>query len=155
MLGHLQEYLGNKLMPNKAFTLKLSVAIAVVFIGACSTADESPDEVFREYRRHVAAGLTFEEEMSFYSSRNRQQIESRIAAKEPTIMTLPEYLAWSSKMSRCTEIKITDESVSTDVASLTYDVTKICEDYSDDRVKLQVRLVREYGWKIDEMKFVF
>ena len=142
-------------MLNKTFTFKLSVAVAVAFgiIGACSTADESPGEVFHEYRRQVAVGLTIEEKMPFFSSRKKQEIESRIAAKDPTVS--PEWDALEGNMIRCTEIKLTGESISTDVASLTYDVTSICEEHAGDRAKLRVRIVNENGWKIDEMVYAF
>ena len=42
-----------------------------------------------------------------------------------------------------------------DVASLTYDVTSICEEHADDRAELRVRIVNENGWKIDDMVYAF
>ena len=142
-------------MLNKTLIFKLAVAIAVPFgvIGACTTADESPDEAFRDYRRQVAAGLTIEEEMSFFSSRNRQETESSIAAKDP--LFAPEWNEMHINIAKCTEIQLTSESVSADVALLTYDAVNICDDYADDLLKLRVRLVKENGWKLDEMKIEF
>lgn len=141
-------------MVNKTFSLKLAVAVtgALGFIAACSNAEKSPDDIFQEYYRKAAAGLTVDEEKAFFSARKQQEMASRRDAIEEPART--EVAAYIVKVFECSEIKLAEESISAGAALLTYNAVSICEPTTGDTVKLRVPLVDENGWKIDDIEIV-
>ena len=140
-------------MLNKAFTLKSLVVVSVGFglIAACSTADQSLDDIYREYHRQAAKGLSIEEERAFLSSRKNKEMASEREAMDAS--TRAQIAPLVVDLFRCTGLKLVDESVNTDTALLTYEVVGICESTAGDTGKLSVRLVMENGWKIDDIKY--
>ncbi len=138
-------------MLNKAFTLKPLVAAVAGFglIVACSSADQSPDDIYQEYHRQAATGLSIEEERAFLSSRKNKEMASEMEAMDAA--TRAQIAPLVIDMFRCMGLKLVDESVNTDTAFLTYEVVGICESTAGDTGKLSVRLVMENGWKIDQI----
>ena len=138
-------------MLNKAFTLKSLVVVAVGFgwIVACSSADQSPDDIYQEYHRQAATGLSIEEERAFLSSRKNKKMASEREAMDAS--TRAQIATLVVNMYSCIGLKLVDESVNADTAFLTYEVVGICESTAGDTGKLSVRFVMENGWKIDDI----
>jgi hypothetical protein len=134
------------------FAVFLDIIVVVVGFGlivACSTADQSPDDMYQEYHRQVATGLSIEEERAFLSSRKNKEMASERKAMDAS--TLAQIAPLVVDTFRCMGLKLVDESVNTDTAFLTYEVVGICESTAGDTGKLSVRLVMENGWKIDHI----
>lgn len=134
-------------------------ALLILSLGACAS-PRDPSDVYEEYNQRVIAGMSFEEEMDYFTSRKRQEVEQQL----PEMMSrtgrtraevIDVYQDFSRQMAKCTEITLAEERIEEATAYLVYDQRDTCGSESGTNEaggKQSVRLVDEDGWKIDEVE---
>lgn len=127
---------------------------------ACGQAELAPSEVYLNYHARSAQGLSFEEESSFFSARQVASIDEKIASmEEQTGRSRDEltelYLDMSRDSAKCSSLSLVKERIEGDAAFLVFDATNSCPDESISDARHEVKLVREDGWKLDEVEIIF
>ena len=132
------------------------VATATSVLIGCTT-DRSPSQVYHEYNSKVIDGITFDEEKTYYSKRKLQEIESKMPQYMAQMeMSREEVIKNSLKLYRdvvrCKEIKLIKETISGEVSILEYAQRDICGNTSTIQENQVVRMVKENGWKLDNVE---
>lgn len=133
------------------------LALLLIVLAGCQK-QEAPDAFYERYYQKSASGIaTLEEEAHFYSARKRADVEQKIPAMMKMMgKTRDEvarvYLDMSQTLARCKKIELAGQSVSGNVAELTYRQTDVCGSTSTSPESQKVRLVNEDGWKIDHVE---
>lgn len=134
-------------------------ALLILALSACSSS-KAPSAVYEEYNQRVIAGMSFEDEMEYYTRRKRLQVEEQF----PELMSrmdrtraevIETYQRVSREVAKCMEITLADERIDGATALLVYDQTNTCEGTSADggaSGKQSIRMIDEGGWKIDEVE---
>lgn len=135
--------------------LWLLAACATLPLVACSDS-ETPQAAYAAYHRGIVDGISYEQEASWYSARNREVVESRIdALMERTNRSRDEvlayYLSFTREYARCVDIELMEVSVEGLHAELLYQQTNHC-DSSEAMPQRLIYMVNENGWKIDKME---
>jgi hypothetical protein len=151
--------------------LVLALALMTVLVVACGKPAEAPTETstgaaiqspvdfYLYYHARTAAGMSFEEDVSFHSSRAVADVESKVnSMMERTGKSRDElealYLELSQGGAQCTELALKDERIEGDTAYLEFDTIDTCPSVPSDISIHRVKLVREDGWKLDEVEIV-
>lgn len=134
-----------------------AVALLVCLFAACGGDGQTPSQTYLDYHRQSAEGMAFEEEKGWYSQRKLADVEAqlpRMAAQmnrsEDELVAL--YMEMSQAAAGCAELTLVDESIDGDVAVLVFDAASTCDDASD--AQHRVRLLREDGWKLDDVEIL-
>ena len=151
--------------------LAAALALVTVLVVACGkpsevptgtmteAAPQSPADFYLYYHARSAAGMSFEEELSFHSSRAIADVESKVESMmERTGKSRDElealYLELSKGGAKCTALTLTDERIDGNTAHLEFDTENTCPAVQSDISKHRVKLVKEDGWKLDEVEIV-
>lgn len=152
-------------------TLAAALTFVIVLLVACgkpaeaptdtSTEDaiQSPVDFYLHYHARSAAGMSFEEDVSFHSSRAIADVEGKVESMmERTGKSRDElealYLELSQGGAQCTALMLTDERIEGNTAYLEFDTENTCPSVQSDISKHRVKLVKEDGWKLDEVEIV-
>jgi len=133
----------------------LSLALFVFLLFGCST-EKSPSLVYIEYNSKIIVGISFDDENDYFSKRKQQEVE----LKMPQYMkqmnksrdeVIAIYLEFSKGLAKCKEISLVSEIIETNKASLEFSQKDICGNESTSTAKQLVKMVKEGGWKIDNV----
>ncbi len=119
---------------------------------------EAPNVFYERYYQQSAAGIaSLEEEARFHSARKHAEVERRIPAMMALMNKSREEVArieldMSGTLARCKQIELAEQSVSGNVAELTYRQKDVCGGASTAPQTQKVHLVNEDGWKIDRVE---
>lgn len=130
---------------------------AALQLVACSAGD-TPQAAYAAYNRGIVDGISYEQEASWYSARNREVVEARIdALMERTNRSRDEvlayYLSFTREYARCVDIELIQANVEGAQAELLYRQTNHC-DSSEAMPQRKVQMIDENGWKIDQMELL-
>jgi hypothetical protein len=151
--------------------LAAALAFVTVMLVACGNpsdaptgklteaAPQSPVDFYLYYHARSAAGMSFEEDVSFHSSRAIADVERKVESMmERSGKSRDElealYLELFQGMAQCTALTLTDERIEGNMAYLEFDTENTCPSEQSDISKHRVRLVKEEGWKLDEVEIV-
>lgn len=133
------------------------LALLLIALAGCQK-QEAPNVFYERYYQKSVDGIaTLEEEAVFHSARKRADVEQKIPAMMKMMGKTREevarvYLGMSQTLARCKKIELDGQSISGDVAELTYRQTDVCGSTSTSPETQKVRLVNEDGWKIDQVE---
>lgn len=138
----------------KAFKLIL-LSITLFLLAACSS-DKSPSEVYEEYNAKVVQGINFVDDKAYYTKRKLKEVESKFpqymkSMKKSREEVIEFYIDFSKKLAECKEIKLVKEVVENNTATLEYSQKDICGNESSSKEKQTIRMIKEGGWKIDDV----
>ena len=133
----------------------LSLALFVSLLFGCST-EKSPSLVYIEYNSRVIAGISFGDEKKYFSKRKQQEVESKMPQymkqmNKSRDEVIAIYLEFSKGLAKCKEISLVSEIIETNKASLEFSQKDICGNESTSTAKQLVKMVKESGWKIDNV----
>ncbi|MBV1909791.1 MAG: hypothetical protein KUG78_10755 [Kangiellaceae bacterium] len=136
-------------------TKSLSSVLLASLLFSCSV-EKSPSQVYIEYNSRVIAGLSFDDEKVYFSKRKQQKVESKMPQymKQMTKSrneVIAVYLEFSKSLAKCKEISLVSEVIETKKASLEFSQKDICGNESTSTEKQVVKMVKEGGWKIDDV----
>ena len=136
-------------------TKSLSSVLLASLLFSCSV-EKSPSQVYIEYNSRVIAGLSFDDEKVYFSKRKQQEVESKMPQymKQMTKSrneVIAVYLEFSKSLAKCKEISLVSEVIETKKASLEFSQKDICGNESTSTEKQVVKMVKEGGWKIDDV----
>ena len=136
--------------------LILAAAACVLF--ACSKPGETPAEVYLDYHARSAEGMTFEEDITYYSAATLATVEDRIASLvERSGRTREEaielYLDLSQAGAKCSRLELVEERIDGATAELVFNASSTCPDASSPSQQ-KVTLVLEGGWKLEDVEIV-
>ena len=136
-------------------TKSLSSVLLASLLFSCSL-EKSPSQVYIEYNSRVIAGLSFDDEKVYFSKRKQQEVESKMPQymKQMTKSrneVIAVYLEFSKSLAKCKEISLVSEVIETKKASLEFSQKDICGNESTSTEKQVVKMVKEGGWKIDDV----
>ena len=151
-------------------TLAAALMFVTVLLVACgkppeapigtstAAAIQSPVDFYLYYHERSAAGMSFEEDVSFHSSRAIADIERKVEAMmQRTGKSRDElealYLELFQGAAQCTALALAGERTEGNTAYLEFDTENTCPSDESD-VKHRVKLVKEDGWKVDEVEIV-
>jgi hypothetical protein len=152
-------------------TLAAPLAFVAVLVVACGkpseaptgtlteAAPQSPVDFYLYYHARSAAGMSFEEDVTYHSSRAVADVDGKIQSMmERTGKSRDEviqlYLDLSQGAAHCTTLTLLDERIEGDKAYLEFDTDNTCPEEQSDISKHRVKLVKEDGWKLDEVEIV-
>lgn len=133
---------------------------AVFLLSACGQQSQSPSDVYLAYHERAAQGMSFDEESSYFSARQRAGLDEKIASMmERTGKSHDEitslYLDVSRDTAKCSTLSLVEERIEGDNAYLVFDATGSCPDTATSDSRHEVKLVQEGGWKFDEVEIIF
>ena len=136
-------------------TKSLSSALLASLLFGCSV-EESPSQVYIEYNSRVIAGINYDDEKFYFSKRKRQEVESKIPQymkqmNKSRDEVIAVYLEFSKGLAKCKEISLLSEAIATETASLEFSQRDVCGNESISTEKQVVKMVKEGGWKIDDV----
>jgi hypothetical protein len=136
-------------------TKSLLLALLVPLLFGCS-AEKSPSQVYIEYNSKVIAGISYDDEKMYFSKRKQQEVESEIPQYMEQMNKSREevidfYLEFSKAFAKCKEISLVSEVIEKNIASLEFSQNDICGNESTSTEKQVVKMVKESGWKIDDV----
>lgn len=134
----------------------LSYAMVTAILIGCS-ADKSPSQVYVEYNSKVINGISYDDDKAYHSKRKQQEVESKFPQyMEQMNKTRDEviefYLSFSREVAKCKEITLVNEVTNGDTSLLEYSQKDICGNESASQEKQVIRMVKEGGWKIDNVE---
>ena len=134
----------------------LSLTLVILFLGGCS-AEKSPSQVYNEYNSKVINGIGYDEDKAYYSKRKQEEVESQLPQymeqmNKSRDEVIELYLSFSREVAKCKEITLVKEVIEGDTALLEYSQKDICGNESPSPEKQDVRMVKEGGWKIDDVE---
>lgn len=133
----------------------LSLGLFLSLLFSCS-AEKSPNQVYIEYNSKVIAGISFDDEKGYFSRRKQQEVESKMPQymkqmNKSRDEVIAVYLEFSKGLAKCKEILLVSEVIQTDKALLEFSQKDICGNESTSKEKQVVKMVKEGGWKIDDI----
>ena len=136
-------------------TTKILLLISAVLLSGCEPEPAAPDEVYRAYVSRSANGMSFEQELEFWSVQKVEELEARLQSlmersqrsREEAIQL---YMDISRRTAECTSLELETEEISAASAKLVFSATDTCGDAQTARH--HVRLVLEDEWKLDEVE---
>ena len=136
-------------------TKSLSSVLLASLLFSCSV-EKSPSQVYIEYNSRVIAGLSFDDEKVYFSKRKQQEVESKMPQYMQQMTksrneVIAVYLEFSKSLAKCKEISLVSEVIETKKASLEFSQKDICGNESTSTEKQVVKMVKEGGWKIDDV----
>ena len=137
--------------------IALLVILVILLIG-CDSKPISPEKVYIDYIARSAEGMSFDDELDFWSEEKNAQLEERLESlmersgrtREKVIEL---YMDMSERAAKCTALELISKEVFQSTASIVFAATDICGDASDTRHNIQ--LVLEQEWKLNEVEVVF
>ncbi|PCJ36248.1 MAG: hypothetical protein COA75_08450 [Cellvibrionales bacterium] len=133
----------------------LSSALLTFLLFGCSV-EQSPSQVYVEYNSRVMAGMSFDDEKLYFSKKKQQEVESKMPQymkqmnkSRDEVITV--YLEFTKGLARCKEISLLSETIATETASLEFSQRDVCGNESTSTEKQVVKMVKEGGWKIDDV----
>ncbi len=119
-------------------------------------ADTSPRDVYEKYNSKVKAGISFEEEKSYFTQRKQDEVVSKIPRymkqlNKSRSEVIEFYLDITMNTAKCKAITLTNESIDGDTANLEYSQKDICGNRSSSPQKQKIKMIKENGWKIDKI----
>ncbi len=129
--------------------------VAAVLIG-CSEG-KSPSQVYDEYNSRVINGISYADDKAYYSTRKQEEIASSFPRyMQQMDKTRDEviafYLTFAQEVAKCKRISLVHEVITGDVADLEYSQKDICGNESTTQEKQKIRMIKEDGWKIDDIE---
>ena len=139
----------------KKWTLLLSAS--ALLLAACGPS-ESPSSFFEKYNQKVIAGLDYDTEMGYYTQRKQEELEASFPKYMQQMNKSRDevkafYQKFSQRVSKCQELRLKEERVDDDQAYLVYDSKDTCSKAGGNQTT-KVRLIKEDGWKIDDVEIV-
>ena len=136
-------------------TKSLSSALLTSLLFGCSV-EQSPSQVYIEYNSRVIAGINYDDEKFYFSKRKRQEVESKMPQymkqmNKSRDEVIAVYLEFSKGLAKCKEISLLSEAIATETASLEFSQRDVCGNESISTEKQVVKMVKEGGWKIDDV----
>lgn len=136
----------------KLFTL----LFIVIFISACGETT-NPAQVYEEYNEKVKQGLSFELEKLYFTKKKNKEVDEQIEVYMKSMNKTEKeviefYSKFSKSVAKCSEIKLLNQNITKEFTELIYELEDLCNENSNGKGLLKVRMVEENGWKIDEIK---
>lgn len=136
-------------------TKSLSSVLLASLLFSCSV-EKSPSQVYIEYNSRVIAGISFDDEKVYFSKRKQQEVESKMPQymkqmNKSRDEVIAVYLEFSKGLAKCKEISLVSEVIETEKASLEFSQKDTCGNESTSTEKQVVKMVKEGGWKIDDV----
>jgi len=137
--------------------LIFSIFVFVISIAGCSSS-KSPSKIYEEYTQQMKAGMTFEEEQTFYTKRKQEELEAQILRSMKQMNQSREeviqlFQSFSQAAMECKEIALVEKKIEGGKAFLQYHQKDTCGNASGaDIGKQTIRMINENGWKIDDIK---
>jgi hypothetical protein len=137
----------------------IAALVTVAAMNGCSPPAKSPSEIYLEYQTRSAEGLTFDEDMSYWSSARVETVDEKIVALATRMEKSREeavefYLDLSKRTAACSEFELLEERVEDREAYLELLARDICQPDLVDPSTHKVKLVLERSWKIDDVEVV-
>jgi hypothetical protein len=137
-------------------TKSLILFIGIPLLAGCST-EKSPSQIYDEYNSKVISGISYDEDKSYYSKRKQAEVESKFPQymeqmNKSRDEVIEFYLDFSRQAAKCKEITLTKELIDGNTALLQYSQKDICGNESTSEEKQIIRMIKEGGWKIDEIE---
>ena len=140
---------------------EMRTALLVIFVMlliGCDSKPVSPEKVYIAYIARSAEGISFDDDLEFWSEEKLAQLEERIESlmersgrtREKAIEL---YMDISKRTAKCTALELISKEVVQSTANIVFAATDTCGDASDARHNVQ--LVFEREWKLDEVEVVF
>jgi hypothetical protein len=134
------------------------LVILLMFLIGCDSKPVSPEKTYRAYIARSAEGMSFDEELDFWSEEKIAQLDERLESlmqrsgrtREKAIEL---YMDVSKRTAKCTALELVSKEVVQSTANIIFAATDTCGDESDTRHNIQ--LVLEQEWKLDEVEVVF
>ena len=136
--------------------ISLSLSLIVSLLIGCS-AEKSPSQVYNEYNSKVINGISYDDDKAYYSKRKQEEVESKF----PQYMkqmdksrdeVIEFYLKFSMELAKCKKITLVNEVIEADTAFLEYSQKDICGNESTSQEKQMIRMLKQDGWKIDDIE---
>lgn len=134
------------------------VVILAMLLSGCDSEPVSPEEVYRAYIARSAEGMSFDEELDFWSEEKLAQLKEKLESlMERSGKTREEaialYMDISKRTAECTALELLSKEVGQSTANIVFAATDTCGEATDARHN--IRLVLEQEWKLEEVEVVF
>jgi len=134
----------------------LSLTLILFLLSACSS-EKSPHEIYEEYNSKVIQGISFDDDKAYYTTRKREEVESKIpqymeTMNKPREEVIKFYLDFSRELAKCKDIVLVKEIVDGNTAMLEYSQKDTCGNESTSQEKQTIQMINEGGWKIDDIE---
>ena len=134
----------------------LLLSVILVLLIGCSS-EKTPGQVYDEYNSKVINGISFNDDKAYYSKRKQAEVESKFPgymermdkSREEVIEV---YLNFSRELAKCKELKLESEDIYGEKAFLKYSQKDICGNATDREERQLIRMIKEGGWKIDDVE---
>jgi len=128
-----------------------------MFMSGCDLEPASPEAVYMAYVARSAEGMSFDDELEFWSKEKLGQLEERLESlMERSGKTRSEaielYMDFSEQTAKCTALNLISKEIVQSTANIVFSATDTCGEASDTRHK--IRLVLEHEWKLDDVEVV-
>lgn len=136
--------------------ISLPLSLIASVLSGCSL-ERSPSQVYDEYNSKVITGISYHEDQAYYSERKQEEVESKIPQYMKQMDKSREeviefYLGFSREAAKCKEIKLVKERIEAGIAFLEYSQIDVCGNEATSQEKQIIRMVKEDGWKIDDIE---
>ena len=133
----------------------LSSALLATLLFGCSV-EKSPSQIYIEYNSRVIAGISYDDENVYFSKRKQLEVESKMPLymkqmNKSRDEVIAVYLEFSKGLAKCKEISLLSEAIATETASLEFSQRDVCGNESTSTEKQVIKMVKEGGWKIDDV----
>lgn len=131
--------------------------LCVLALAGCDNSQD-PNAFYTAYYKKSAEGIaTLDEDAKHFSARKRDEVEQKFPAMMQGMNKSWEevaqiYLQMSKAVAKCKNIELESEKTVGDIAVLVYRQTDVCGNVSQGPEKQKIRLVKEGGWKIDQVE---
>lgn len=138
----------------------MRLALLVIFVmvlSGCDSESMGPEEVYMTYVARSAEGLSFDEELVFWSEDKLSQLEERLESlMKRSGRTRDEaiglYMDISKRTAECTTLELLSKGIVGNTASMVFAATDTCGEATASTHNVQ--LVLEDEWKLDEVEIV-
>ena len=137
--------------------VKFLLLISLTLLAMGCAREKSPSQVFSEYNAKVIEGIDYEADKAYYSKRKQADVESKLPQYMERMSKSREeairfYLDFSRSVAKCKEIHLVNEAIEGNTARLEYSQKDVCGNESTSPEKQTVKMIKEDGWKIDDIE---
>ncbi len=137
---------------------KALLVILVAMFSGCNPEPGNPEDIYLAYMARSAQGMSFDNELGFWSKQKIAQLEEKIESlMERSGKNRQEaidfYMDFSKRIAECTALELVSKEVIQSTANIVFAATGTCGEVTDSRHK--VRLVFEREWKLDDVEMAF
>lgn len=123
----------------------------------CVPAPPGPAEVYLRYNQAVIDGLSFQQEHTFFSVHKQELVENSLQAMMQQMQkdrdsVIAVYMAFAKSVAKCRQLNLLSEEIHGRFAIVIFSQKEICGSELTGDEKQIIHLIKEDGWKIDDIE---